>query len=118
MVIEHRNHLPVMTPQAVPVVDGILNFDFRANQSYTRLFGNGQKEVKRGTYAMYAGNGDQVLAFESPKDINSNDVSLWAMDNGFHSGYYLQDYNLSGDVNVHDKAIWLTNNGVFTDVER
>lgn len=118
IVIEHRNHLAIMTPTPMPVVNGIVTYDFRENQTFTRLFGNGQKEVKPGVYAMYAGNGDQFTAPESPKDINSNDVSLWARDNGFHSGYYLQDYNLSGDVNVHDKAIWLVNNGVFTDVDR
>ena len=118
IAIEHRNHLPIMTPTPMPVVDGIVSFDFRSNQSYTRLLGDGQKEVKPGVFAMYAGNGDQILAPESAKDINANDVTLWARDNGKHSGYYFQDYDLSGDVNVHDKAIWLQNNGVFTDVDR
>ena len=118
IVIEHRNHLSVMTPVPVTISDGLITYDFTSNQSYIRLFGNGQKEIRPGTFVMYAGNGDQILAPESPKDINSNDVSLWAKDNGKHSGYYFQDYNLSGDVNVHDKAIWLTNNGVFTDVDR
>ena len=118
VVIEHRNHLPVMTPTAIPIVDGLISFDFRSNQSYTRLFGDGQKEVKPGVFAMFAGNGDQNLEPESLKDINSNDISLWSRDNGKHSGYYFQDYDLSGDINVHDKAIWLTNNGVFTDVDR
>ncbi len=117
-VIEHRNHLPVMTPRPILVEDGVISFDFRANQSYIRLLGNGQKEIQPGVFAMYSGNGDQILAPESAKDINSNDVSLWARDNGKHSGYYFQDYDLSGDVNVHDKAIWLLNNGVFTDVDR
>lgn len=118
LVIEHRNHLAVMSPTPLSVVQGKLRFDFRTNQSYTRLLGNGQKVLKPGVFAMYAGNGDQVTAPESPKDINANDVSLWARDNGKHSGYYFQDYDLSGDINVHDKAIWLLNNGIFTDVDR
>ena len=118
IVIEHRNHLPVMTPTPMPVVNGIVSFDFRSQQSYTRLLGNGQKEFKDGLFAMYGGNGDQRTASESPKDINSNDVSLWALDNGKHSGYFQQDYDLNGDVNVHDKALWLMNNGIFSDVER
>ncbi len=119
VVIEHRNHLPVMTPRPVAIDEsGTITFDFRANQSFTRLFGNGQKEVNPGVYAMYAGNGDQTLAGASIKDINANDLSLWTGENGDHSGYYFQDYDLNGDVNVHDKAIWLTNNGVFTDVDR
>lgn len=118
LVIEHRNHLPIMTPNPVPVVDGVLQFDFRANQSYTRLLGSGQKEVLPGIFAMYAGNGDQTTGPESSRDINSNDFARWTSDNGKHSGYYFQDYDLSGDVNVHDQALWLQNNGVFTDVER
>ena len=118
IVIEHRNHLPVMTPTPMPLVNGVVAFDFRESNSFVRLLGNGQKEVKPGVFAMYAGNGDQFTAPDSPSDINANDISLWAKDNGKHSGYYFQDYDLSGDVNVHDKATWLTNNGVFTDVDR
>ncbi len=119
VVVEHRNHLPIMTPNPIEIDEsGTISFDFRANQSYTRLFGDGQKEVNPGVFAMYAGNGDQVLTEASIKDINANDLSLWTAENGDHSGYYFQDYDLNGDVNVHDKAIWLTNNGVFTDVDR
>ncbi len=118
ILIEHRNHLPVMSPRPVPIENGVMSFDFRANQSYTRLLGDGQKEISEGVYVMYAGNGDQTLASASLKDINANDLSKWTEENGDHSGYYFQDYDLNGDVNVHDKAIWLTNNGVFTDVDR
>ncbi len=118
IVIEHRNHLPVMSHEPVVVTDGTLTYDFRTQQSYQVLLGYGQKEVRPGEFAMYAGNGDQITSFESPTDINTNDVTLWARDNGKHSGYYFQDYDLNGDVNVHDKAIWLLNNGVFTDVPR
>lgn len=117
LVIEHRNHLAVMTPTPIQVVDGLLSFDFRTNQSYTALLGYQQKEVAPDKFVMYAGNGDQFIAFESSRDINASDNGLWAKDNGKHSGYYFQDYDLNGDVNVHDKALWILNNGVFTDVE-
>jgi len=118
VVIEHRNHLPVMSPSALPIVDGMITFDFRANQSFRGLLGDGQKQIAEGMFAMFAGNGDQVTTSSSIKDINANDLNLWTIENGAHSGYYLNDYDLNGDVNVHDKAIWLTNNGVFTDVDR
>ena len=117
IVLEHRNHLPVMTPFPIAVDDGKLFFDFRVNQSYMRLLGDGQKEIREGEFAMYAGNGDQMLSAESSRDINSNDVGVWAQDNGKHSGYYFRDFDLNGDVNVHDKALLLENNGVFTDVD-
>lgn len=118
VVVEHRNHLPVMTPTPMPVVNGKISFDFRVSQSFRALLGDGQKEISDGIFVMFAGNGDQTSGSSSIKDINANDLSAWTAENGNHSGYYLQDYDLNGDVNVHDKAIWLTNNGVFTDVDR
>ncbi len=118
LVIEHRNHLAVMTPEPIKLDEGgVLKYDFRNSESYTALLGYTQKMIFPGMFAMYAGNGEQVLSIESPRDINSNDNGFWARDNGKHSGYYNQDYDLNGDVNVHDKAIWINNNGIFTDVE-
>lgn len=118
VVVEHRNHLAVMSPTPItPDADGVLRFDFRTNQSYMALLGYTQKEISPGRYAMYAGNGDQTVSFESSRDINANDNGTWARDNGLHSGYYFQDFDLNGDVNVHDKALWAINNGIFTDVE-
>ena len=118
LVIEHRNHLAVMSPIPLKVTEeGIISYDFRTNESYRSLLGSTQKMIFPDLYAMYASNGEQILSLESSRDINSNDNGFWAMDNGKHSGYYTQDFDLNGDVNVHDKAIWLGNNGVFTDVE-
>ncbi len=118
IVIEHRNHLIVMSQEPQPVVDGEISYDFRVNQSYTRLFGYGQKEVVPGLYAMYAANGDQYLSGESPVDINVNDLKEWLDENGQHSSYYLMDFDLNGDANVQDKGLYLKNIGIFTDVPK
>lgn len=116
VVIEHRNHLIVMTPRAMPVIDREITFDFRANNSFVRLVGSGQKEISPGVFAMYAANGDQYTSSISSTDINVGDLSEWLKENGDHSSYYLQDYNLNGDANVQDKGIYLENIGVFSDV--
>lgn len=118
ITIEHRNHLVVMTPTPQPVVNGTISFDFRIQDSYRRLFGAGQKQIAPGVFAMYAANGDQYLSLESSGDINVSDMSEWLKENGQHSSYYRQDYDLNGDANVQDKGIYLRNIGIFTDVPK
>ena len=118
VVIEHRNHLIVMSKTAIPVIDNIVNYDFRNKQSYTRLFGYGQKQVSPGIFAMYAANGDQFVSAESPVDINVGDLTEWLKENGQHSSYYFMDFDLNGDANVQDKGLYLKNIGIFTDVPK
>jgi len=118
VVVEHRNHLIVMSPDPVPVREGKVSFDFRTQNSYTALFGYGQKEIKDGVFAMYAANGDQYLDGESPVDINVSDLAEWLKENGFHSSYYFMDFDLNGDANVQDKGLYLENIGIFTDVPK
>ena len=118
IVVEHRNHLMAMSPEGLSITNGKVNFDFRNNQSYIKLFGSGQKEVAPGIFALYAANGDQFVTGESATDINSKDLNEWLKENGYHSGYYIMDFDLNGDVNVHDKAFFLENVGVFSDILR
>ena len=118
IVVEHRNHMIVMTPERIPVVNNILAFDFRHNDSFKQLFGDTQVEISPGVFAMYAGNGDQYLSSPSPVDINSDDLSEWLKQNGTHSGYYRHDFDFTSDVNAGDKKYPLDNNGKFTDVPK
>ena len=118
VVVEHRNHLIVMSPTPMPVENGEISFDFRNNQSYIRLLGNGQKEVAPGVFAMYAANGEQYLSGASAVDINVNDLAEWLEQNGNHSSYYRHDFDLNGDANVQDKGMYLKNIGIFTDVPK
>ena len=118
LVVEHRNHLAVMTPTPIRVDDGgMISYDFRSNDSYSALLGSTQKEIFPGMFAMFAANSEQELSFESSRDINANDNGFWARANGRHSGYFNSDFDMNGDVNVHDRALWGLNNGVFTDVD-
>jgi hypothetical protein len=124
LVIEHRNHLIVMSSQPVSVIDGALTYDFRYSQGYVENNGNdsyGQKELLPdlpGVYALYAGNGDQSESSYSDTDINFDDRTFWGMMNGMHNQYCNGDYNMSGDTNWLDLITWGGNNGIFSTVPR
>ena len=117
VVIQHRNHLVVMSHEKVPIQNGVINYDFRKQNSFRGSLGSGQKEVDHGVWAMFAGNGDQANTSSSVSDINVKDMGAWLQDDGKNSSYYFRDYDLNGDVNVQDKGLILRNNGVFSDVK-
>ena len=112
IVIEHRNHLPVMSSKQTPTAD-VLSFDFTTQDSWKFLFGVGSIEVETGVWAMHAGNGATVNR-TNEKDINSNDKSNWGNDNGQIFKYRFGDHNLDTDTNSDDKTIWGRNNGKVT----
>jgi len=114
VVIEHRNHLIVMSPQPVPVVNGRLAYNFTQSDSYVTLLGHGQKEMSDGTFAMFIGNIDHHEL--GINDININDLFDFIEANGQHSSYYEADVDFNGDVNVVDQQRILANIGVFTEV--
>ncbi len=114
VVVEHRNHMIVMTPYAVPVYNQAITFDFTSNQSYKQLLGHGQKLVKNDRYVMFAGNMEHDSFGLS--DINYADLALFIEENGSNSSYIISDLNFDADVNVRDKRLLMDNAGVFTDV--
>ena len=123
VVIEHRNHLLVMSHVKVPIVNGKISYDFRIQQSYINdPFGFGvfvgQKQILPGIYAMLAGNGNQTLTNTSDTDINFDDRTYWESQNGEIARYRNGDYNLNGDTNFNDRRVWELNNGRFTSVPR
>jgi len=116
IVIEHRNHLMVMSHQKVAIVGGAMTYDFRNKDSYRALFGVGQKLLSSGVYAMYCGNGDQTSSGSADTNITGSDKTQWINRNGANSAYYYPDFDMNGDVNVTDKSVWLDNNGKACDV--
>ncbi|MEL6122644.1 MAG: vWA domain-containing protein [Bacteroidota bacterium] len=106
ILIEHRNHLPIMTETPVPVVNGVLTWDFRAANSFTGVFGIGQVTNASGGYMMAGGNGELIEDLSSDIDINVRDLNYWLLMNGANSGYFLQDYDLNGDINIKDRLLW------------
>jgi hypothetical protein len=124
IVVEHRNHLIVMSHEAVPILNGgSLTYDFRFQDSYLYdpiplgTFYR-QKEVIPGVFAMYAGNGDQTSSTANDTDINGQDYSKW-LNNGLEfRTYNFTDHNMSGDRNSQDAAVWQTNSPRNTSVPR
>ncbi len=115
VVIHHRNHMPIMTPQAINIIENVLTYDFRSSNSYSGD-GFGQKQLEDGTWAMYAGECDQTdpLGY----DINGLDNILWISENGTFDVYFISDMNLDGDINGADKILWNTNNGISSGVPK
>jgi uncharacterized repeat protein (TIGR01451 family) len=123
LVIEHRNHLIVMSHEPIPIANGKIVYDFRLQQSYINdpfLFGtfSGQKEILPGVFGMLGGNGNQALTTNSDTDINFDDRTFWESENGDIARYRNGDYNLNGDTNFNDRRVWELNNGKFTSVPR
>ncbi len=116
VVVEHRNHIGVMSPTSINVNQGTLTYDFRDLDSYSGG-GQGQKLVGTGTWAMFAGDGDQLLDVNG-YDINGIDNSSWLPQNGGFNIYGYADYNLDGDVSGMDKILWSENNGVYSTLDR
>ncbi len=122
LVIEHRNHLIVMSHEPIAITAGVISYDFRVQQSYlVDPFGFGyvgQKEILPGVWAMHGGNGNQTLSGDSDTDINFDDRTYWEAENGDIAKYRTGDYNLNGDTNFNDRRVWELNNGKFTSVPR
>jgi|GEM_PF-1104396 len=116
IVIEHRNHMAIMTPVPVAVTNLKLTYNFQTANSFAGS-GFGQKELTPGVWAMYAGDGEQLLDLNG-YDINGLDQSSWLPQNGLFNVYQLGDYNLDGEVTGSDNIFWFGNNGIFSGVER
>src|SRR5690606_5906223 len=89
VVIEHRNHLIVMSDEPVDIdlSNSTITYDFRNQQSYIydpSGFGLyvGQRQILPGVYAMYATNGDQTSSGNADTDINLGDRGSWEQDSG------------------------------------
>jgi len=106
VVVRHRNHLPIVSPDVISIGHNII--DFTANNSYVPdgAVAVGQKKIK-GKWVMHSGD------ISSDGDINGDDKSIWQTWNGNFNQYLKADLNLDGDVNGADKAIWVYNNGKF-----
>ena len=116
IVIEHRNHLPIMSPVPIPIVQGEILYDFASRDSYRSIIGTGQLNID-GTFVMLAGNGEMALDYSSDTDINIKDLTAWLFNNGENSSYYLEDYDLNGDINIKDRILWEKNNGSFSPIK-
>jgi len=124
LVVEHRNHMVIMSQNKINVSNGLISYDFTNNQTYTDAFGlsTGQHEILningQTRFVMISGNADQVSSNSADTDINVNDKIIWAQSNNDFPVYVEGDFDLSGDTNVNDKLHWDSNNNNFSSVPR
>jgi hypothetical protein len=111
LVLYHRNHLPVLSANAVLILNGNGFYDFSAGE--TQVFGGmlGHKMLSLGIWGMRGGDGDA----DEQIDLIDKDV-IWSSSSGT-KGYLKADFNLDGQVNNSDKnEIWLKNVGSFSQL--
>lgn len=109
IVVEHRNHMPVMSHQRIPIANDTVEYDFTAQNSYKVGTSFGQGIASDSLWYMLGGNG--VHANGSPSDINGADKIIWNENNGNFDTYSPADYNMDCDINGNDKKIWEKHNG-------
>ncbi len=117
VVVEHRNHMGVMSAEPVPVIEGTIVHDFRAEDSYRVSTSYGQKQMPSGDWVMIAGDVDQI-SDDYSYDVNAYDKVDWVEDNGTFGHYKCSDLNLDGDISMIDKALWAENNGKLSAVPK
>ncbi|TVQ91130.1 MAG: hypothetical protein EA393_05025, partial [Bacteroidetes bacterium] len=118
VVVYHRNHLAVMSSQALTEVGGVYTWDFTLalDKAYVReeraAYQNGQKPLPGGGFfGMYGGDGDgdgQVLLQDLLNVLNPQSGQ---------SGYRAGDFDLDGQVLLQDLLNILNpNSGLGTQV--
>lgn len=115
VVLEHRNHLPVMSPSLVQVTNNTLTYDFTQADSYMAGGGFGQKNVGS-NWLLYGANGDQLNAVGH--EITGSDIIEWFAQNGNFDIYSGSDFDMNGDLNANDRILFAINNGIFSSVPR
>ncbi len=117
VMIEHQNHLPIMSALPVDIINDVITYDFRTQDSYKGQNGTGFGQKLIGNnWMMYGGNADQDGSGRC--DINAADRIFWQTVNGLFGVYNPGDYNLDTDINAADRIIFSYNNGIFTTIPK
>lgn len=104
MIVHHRNHLPVMTANAVLTTDGVYSYDFSGSvgQAYNGTLA--QKDLGGGIYGMMGGDANADGTIDA-----ADGTAVWNLEVGEH-GYLASDINLDGESNNKDKDdVWYFN---------
>ena len=110
VVIWHRNHLGILSNNALLNTDGVYTYDFSTPGN---IYGSntGYAELEPGVLGMAGGDGN-ANGIVNDEDKNS----FWSIFVGTR-GYLSGDYNLNGDINNPDKNdIWLNNQNKVSQV--
>jgi hypothetical protein len=107
VVIHHRNHLKVMSNNALTQSGGAYTYDFTTGIS--QAYGSDEKMVS-GKAVLYGGDAD------ANGEIGSGDAVLWINEVGT-GGYLKTDVTFDGQSDNKDKNdIWVPNNGINSQI--
>ena len=110
IVVWHRNHIGIITANAIPRAGGIHSCDFSTAITQVYNGGLGYKEIATNVYGMVGGDAD------ANGDINVADKTLWT-NNAGTKGYKATDHNMDVQVNNQDKNdTWVENINLETQV--
>ncbi len=114
IVIEHRNHLAVISSSEVTLSTNTLTYDFTTGEDKAYTSGpTPMADLGGGKFGMFSGDGNSN-GFVTASDNNSIWLPQFLVSAyGYNSG----DYNLSGFVTASDNnQNWLVNNGKASQV--
>jgi len=113
VVVQHRNHLAIMTTSKTGRKYGIYKYDFTT--AMNKAYNQGASPMRdisgtgAGPFAMWTGN------VNGDANVNAFDYTKWKANNGTLQ-YNGADVNLDLNVNSRDWTIWRGNNGRTTQV--
>jgi hypothetical protein len=112
IVVRHRNHLAVMSANAVALSTTSATYDLTTALSSAYSGGGDALKLVGTKYAMFAGNGN------GDGTVNATDRNgVWRVQNGSINVYYTGDFNLDTYVNATDRnGFWRVNNGTLSQV--
>lgn len=109
VAIWHRNHLGILSAEALTELGGIYSYDFSTGSDKVHGGTLGYKQVGA-HWVMPGGNSDQ------DNNIDNDDKTLWASETGTF-GYMISDFNLDTQVNNPDKNdVWVENTTLESQV--
>jgi agmatine/peptidylarginine deiminase len=109
-VVWHRNHLGVISANALVESGGVYNYDFTtgSEQAYGSF---SQKEIVSGIWGLYSGDGNGDGYINDPDKSN-----IWESQAGA-AGYFTGDFNMDCNVdNIDKNDIWRPNEGMGSQV--
>jgi hypothetical protein len=111
VVIRHRNHLGIMSANAVVPTGGIHSYNFSTGSAQVHGGTNACKQLASGIWGMISGDGnrDGIVGMDDKS-------GLWSPQAGTE-GYIYSDYNLDRQSNNIDKdGFWVPNIGKGSQV--
>lgn len=99
VVIYHRNHLPIMSANAISQSSGTYTIDFTSVSANTYQGTTALTTLSGGKFAMPAGDAD------GDGDVDASDLTAWRGQNGTAFSYAgtKADFNLDGVINAIDR---------------